>query len=67
MYSAIAIPMEAVADHIPLKQGLRLEILFTSVKSSFVADHIPLEQGLRPHISYLASIKARCRRPYQRN
>ena len=40
MYSAIAIPMEAVADHIPLKQGLRLEILFTSVKSSFVADHI---------------------------
>ena len=37
-----------VADHIPLKQGLRLNSIFFRFYFLFVADHIPLKQGLRP-------------------
>ena len=37
----------AVADHIPLKQGLRLTWIANDLCISKVADHIPLKQGLR--------------------
>ena len=37
----------AVADHIPLKQGLRHRIFIPLTPSTWVADHIPLKQGLR--------------------
>ena len=37
----------ALADHIPLKQGLRLIFSVGIVRGSELADHIPLKQGLR--------------------
>ena len=36
-----------VRDHIPLKQGLRLNPVFLNTPSRIVRDHIPLKQGLR--------------------
>ena len=38
-----------LADHIPLKQGLRqFEIVHIVSEFWTLADHIPLKQGLRP-------------------
>ena len=54
-----------VADHIPLKQGLRHRIIAKNAIQTCVADHIPLKQGLRlesvatPHL-----LLTKCRRPY---
>ena len=40
-------PAKNVRDHIPLEQGLRLNINSYDEFVKFVRDHIPLEQGLR--------------------
>ena len=49
--------LQNVADHIPLKQGLRL-VLHTSLESDpLVADHIPFKQGLRPLKGHLINTR----------
>ena len=38
-----------LADHLPLKQGLRrLAVFSEECNSKILADHLPLKQGLRP-------------------
>jgi hypothetical protein len=36
-----------LAEHIPLKQGLRPSLSLYLVKCIILAEHIPLKQGLR--------------------
>ena len=43
-----------VREHIPLEQGLRLDVIVEVRNDSFVREHIPLEQGLRPRVNFAA-------------
>ena len=40
--------LDVVREHIPLEQGLRLQVVYLfGLDKSIVREHIPLEQGLR--------------------
>ncbi len=44
-------PCPCLAEHIPLKQGLRQHIFhIRDLPSHILAEHIPLKQGLRPYV-----------------
>ena len=53
-----------LADHIPLKQGLRLVLACIDGETHTLADHIPLKQGLRQGYSEEEVGSYRSRRPY---
>ena len=45
-----------LAEHIPLKQGLRLYSTDYDTYTCHLAEHIPLKQGLRLHRSVLRKL-----------
>ena len=53
-----------IAEHIPLKQGLRLPGLFHITMWVLIAEHIPLKQGLRQEPHMVMRILCRNRRAY---
>ncbi len=52
-----------VRDHLPLKQGLRLVIVFPHIRNAVVRDHLPLKQGLRRFALYYIQHFTHCQRP----
>ena len=45
--SRSSVARSELADHIPLKQGLRHDAVVEHIEGNALADHIPLKQGLR--------------------